>query len=164
MKSEKGAASRVHDLAGAIFGFFAAVMLATIRWQIDTSGPDPFYKGSSIFPILVLSLMLLASVPAMWRLFRPPSDASWYLDGAGIPVKPGIVASLLVLYIAGLVYVGLAAASWLFMVVCLWVVGQRTPLKLVVVPTLMTGLLYLLFVKMLDVFFTTPVLFEFFME
>jgi hypothetical protein len=164
MSSEKGTASRVHDLVGAVFGFFAAVMLATIRWQIDTSGPDPFYKGASIFPILVLSLMVLASLPAIRRLFRPPTGASWYLDGTGIPVKPAIAAALLVLYIAGLVYVGLAAASWLFMFVCLWVVGQRTPLKLVLVPTLMTALLYFLFVTLLDVFFATPVLFEYFME
>jgi len=164
MNNEKGAASRVHDLVGALFGFFAAVMLATIRWQIDTSGPDPFYKGPSIFPILVLSLMLLASIPAIWRLFRPPSSAAWYLDGGGMPVKPAIVAALLVIYIAGLVYVGLAAASWLFMFVCLWVVGQRTPVKLLGVPTLMTSVLHLLFVNVLDVFFATPVLFEFFME
>ncbi len=164
MRSEKGAPSRVHDLVGACLGFFAAVMLATIRWHIDTSGPDPFYKGPSIFPILVLLLMLLASIPAVWRLFRPPSGASWYLDGAGMPVKPAVVAALLVIYIAGLLYVGLAAASWLFMFVCLWVVGQRTPVKLLGVPTVMTCVLYFLFVKILDVFFATPLLFEFFME
>jgi hypothetical protein len=164
MNSERSCPSRVHDLLGAVIGLFAASMLATIRWQVDTSGPDPFYKGSSIFPILVLSLMLLASFPAMWRLARPPAGASWYLDGAGMPRKPIVVAFILSAYIAGLMYVGLEAASWLFMVVCLWVVGQRTPWKIFGLPTLMTFILYFLFVKLLDIYFPTPILFDFFME
>lgn len=164
MNARDSASSRVHDLIGTILGLFAALMLATIRWQVDTSGPDPFYKGSLIFPLLVLCLMLLASLPAMWRLLHPPAGASWHLDGEGLPGKSAVVLGLMIAFIAGLVYLGLVISCWLFMLVGLWAVGQRELWKLLFLPTVVTAVLYFIFMRMLDVYFPTPVLLDMLME
>jgi hypothetical protein len=80
MNAQDGASSRVHDLVGTILGLFAALMLATIRWQVDTSGPDPFYKGSLIFPILV-SILDAACVPACHVAAAPPSRRGFLAFG-----------------------------------------------------------------------------------
>ena len=58
---------------------------------MDTEGPDPFYKGPLIFPIMVPSIMIIASLPACKRLISPPEGNSWRLDGEGFPLKTLVV-------------------------------------------------------------------------
>ena len=152
--------SRTHDLLGASLGGFALVMLVSSPWQVDSSGPDPFYKGPLIFPLLVLSMMVLASLPFWKRLLTPPEKASWHLDGQGIPWKTIRVLGLLVGYLGGLLVVGLEAATALFLVAALWMVGERTWPKLAFVPLGVTAVLYLFFKYILDVWFPEPLLMQ----
>lgn len=160
MTEAKTPHSRVHDLLGAALGFLALGLLLSTPWQVDTSGPDPFYKGPLIFPLLVLALLLGASLPSMYRLFRPRPDASWRLDGRGIPVKGLQILGLLILFLAGLVYAGLEVTTWLFLFCSMWLLQRRSPGTLVVLPTVVTIILYLVFKLFLDVWFPTPVFWE----
>jgi hypothetical protein len=156
--------SRVHDLFGTFLGLLAMGLLISSRWQVDTSGPDPFYKGPLVFPLMVLSLMLAASLPSVIRLLRPPEGADWRLDGRGVPRAGLQVLALLVLFLAGLVYVGLEASSWLFLFLALRRVGQPSPAVLILLPTAVTLLLYLAFKTFLDIWFPVPLLLELVLE
>jgi len=160
---QRNGESRVHDLLGALLGLFALGLLVTSPWHVDTSGPDPFYKGALIFPLLVLFLMLAASLPSMVRLLRF-RGGSWHLDGEGTPLRALRVLGLLVLFLAGLVYLGLEISTWAFLFAALWTVEQRSTWKLVGIPTLVTLCLYLVFKVFLDVWFPEPVLLEALME
>jgi hypothetical protein len=59
------------------------------------------YKGPLIFPLLALALMILASLPAAWRLITPQEGASWQLDDAGMPLKTIVVLGFLILFLSG---------------------------------------------------------------
>jgi len=160
MSRETKSPSRVHDLFAAVLGAFAAVCLITSPWNVDTEGPDPFYKGPLIFPIMVLSMMILASLPACKRLFSPAAGSSWQLDGDGYPIKTLIVLGLLIALLAGLSLIGLEICAFAFLSGSLYLLGHRGPLKLVVLPLVMTGLIVLVFKYFLDVFFPTPFIAE----
>lgn len=156
--------SRVHDLLGSMFGVFAVAMLVTSPWQVDTSGPDPFYKGPLIFPLIIFSIIIAGSIPSMWRLVRPSLNASWYLDGLGRPYKNIVILGLLVVYLAGLMVVGLEISTWAFLVIALKLVKQDSVLKITLVPILVTLILFLLFKVFLDVWFPEPLIMGFFQE
>jgi hypothetical protein len=152
--------SRVHDLFAASLGAFAAFCLITSPWNVDTEGPDPFYKGPLIFPIMVLSMMILASLPACKRLFSPAAGSSWQLDGDGYPKKTLVVLGLLIAMLVGLNLIGLEISAFAFLGVSLYLLGHRGPFKLIVLPLVMTGLIVLIFKHFLDVFFPTPIIAE----
>lgn len=156
--------SRVHDIFGALLGLFALAMLITIRWQIDTSGPDPFYKGPMIFPLIILVIMLAGALPSFWRMIRPSPGASWFLDGEGIPFKTMMIAGLLAFYPAGMIYLGLEFSTWLFLMISLKIVKQDSRAKLIFIPIGISAAVYLMFKFFLDIWFPTPLLFELFME
>jgi hypothetical protein len=164
LKDDNHSISRVHDLFGALLGLFALVILVTIPWQIDTTGPDPFYKGPLIFPLIVLFIMVIGSLPSIWHMVRPEVNASWYLDGEGIPFKTMAVAGLLALYPASLNYMGLEISTFLFLFFALRVVKHDSVLKLTIIPTVITAVLFFMFKGFLDIWFPTPLLFELFME
>jgi hypothetical protein len=150
--------SRTSDLFSAFLGGFAALTLISSPWNVDTEGPDPFYKGPLIFPVMVLSMMILASLPAWVRLLSPPADSSWRLDGEGFPKKTLVVLGLLIALLAGLGLIGLEVSSWLFLTITLYYLGHRGVLKLVVLPLVMTGLIVMVFKHFLGVFFPTPLI------
>jgi len=156
--------SRVHDLLSAVLGIFAAVTLFSSPWNVDTEGPDPFYKGPLIFPIMVLSMMIAVSIPACIRLLRPSEQSSWHLDGEGSPKKTIVVLVMLICMVIGLNLVGLSISSWLFLTISLYYLGHRQPLKLIVLPLVMTGLIVLVFKCSLGIFFPTPLLVEWLWE
>ena len=156
--------SRVHDLTALVFGAFAAITLITSPWNVDTEGPDPFYKGPLIFPILVLTMMILASLPACLRMIRPPEGSSWRLDGAGFPKKTLIVLVLLCLALVGIEYIGIEVSALAFIMIGLRLAGHKGPVRLVLVPVIVTGLVVLVFKYFLDVYFPTPLLIEWFTE
>ena len=152
--------SRTHDLLGAALGLFALVMLISSPWQVDTTGPDPFYKGPLIFPLSVLSMMVLASLPFWRRLLMPPPSAGWHLDGQGVPWRTVKVLGLLTFFLAGLVGVGLEIATPGFLLAALWVVEERSKVRLVMIPVCVTLVLWIFFKWLLDVWFPMPLLFE----
>ncbi len=152
--------SRVHDLLAAVLGGVAALLLATSPWNVDTEGPDPFYKGPLIFPLIVLSMMTLAAIPAWGRLLRPPQDSTWRLDGRGLPVKTAVVLGLLIAALMGLVVIGLEASCAGFLVVALYYLGRRGWVQLVVMPVVVTLLIVVVFKYLLDIFFPTPLIID----
>ena len=164
MSDKQFSKSRVHDLLGSIFGIIAIILLVVSPYQVDTSGPDPFYKGPLIFPILVFILMALGAMPSMWRLIKPEAGASWYLDGYGKPKNNMIILVLLVLYLFGLIVFGLEFSTWLFLVVSLKLVKQDSLLKIALFPLLVTLILYLVFRVFLDVWFPQPLIVEWILE
>lgn len=156
--------SRVHDLFSSLLGAFAAFCLITSPWNVDTEGPDPFYKGPLIFPIMVLSMMVVASLPACRRMISPPAGSSWRLDGEGYPGKTFVVLILLIAMLISLNLIGLEVSAVAFLGVSLYVLGHRSPVKLIVLPLIMTGLIVLIFKHFLGVFFPTPLLAEWLWE
>lgn len=152
--------SRVHDLFAAVLVAFAAFCLITSPWNVDTEGPDPFYKGPLIFPIMVLSMMVLASLPACKRLLSPADGSTWQLDGGGFPKKTLAVLGLLIAMLGGLNLIGLEISALAFLAASLHLLGHRGPFKLVVLPLVMTGLIVMIFKYFLDVFFSTPLIAE----
>ncbi len=160
MAGQSGSHSRLHDLFGAFLGAVAAGILLSTPWQVDTTGPDPFYKGPLIYPLLVLSLMILASLPSAWRLCRPPRKAPWALDGRGFPLKPSVVFIFLIGFLAGLLTIGLRASCLLFLGCSLYYLGHRRPIVIGLVSVMVTGLVYMVFKFFLDIYFPTPLLVE----
>jgi hypothetical protein len=154
--------SRIHDLFGAFLGAAAAGILISTRWQVDRSGPDPFYKGPLIYPLLVLSLIVLASVPSAWRLLKPREGFTWVLDGAGFPIKPLTIFFFLVAFLGGLLFFGLTVSCLLFVFSSLYYLGHRRPGVLVPIPMIMTGLIFILFKFFLDIYFPTPFILDWF--
>lgn len=152
--------SRTHDLTGALIGLLALGLLIAAPWLIDTSGPEPFYKGPLLFPLILLSFMILAALPFAWRLLRPGPEASWHLDGEGIPYKTIVVLVMLIGFLVGLVVVGMEISALVFMVLALWFLGHRSIFRLVVLPVLVVGLMYLTFKYGLQIWFPEPLLFE----
>jgi hypothetical protein len=154
--------SRVHDLFGTFIGAAAAGILISSPWQVDTSGPDPFYKGPLIYPLIVLGLIILASLPSAWRLVKANESADWKLDGGGFPLKPLVILLFLIAFLYGLVIFGLRLSCMLFIGVSLYYLGQRRPVVLILVPVIMTALIYVLFRFFLDIWFPTPLLLDWF--
>lgn len=151
---------RIHDLFSAFLGSFAAVALITSPWNVDTEGPDPFYKGPLIFPIIVLSMMILSSLPACFRLLSSPADRLRRLDEEGWPKKTLVVLGLLIAMLVGFNLIGLEISCWLFLTISLYYLGHRGIFKLMVLPLLMTGLIAVVFKHFLGVFFPTPLIME----
>ncbi|UCD79329.1 MAG: tripartite tricarboxylate transporter TctB family protein [Desulfobacterales bacterium] len=164
MSPETKERSRFNDLFSAFLGAFAAFALITSPWNVDTEGPDPFYKGPLIFPVLVLSMMILASLPAWVRLLTPAADSAWQLDGKGFPKKTLVVLGLLIAMLVGVGMIGLEISAWLFLCITLYYLGHRGALKLVVLPLVITGLIVLVFKHFLGVFFPTPLVVEWLWE
>lgn len=164
LKEEKFSKSRVHDLFGALLGLSALVMLLSITWLVDTTGPEPFYKGPLLFPLIVLCIMVTGSLPSIWRMIKPAQNSSWFLDGEGVPYITMVVACLLALFPVGLNYLGLEITSCIFLILGLKIVKQDSLFKLIIIPILITAILYFMFKFFLDIWFPTPLLFEIFLE
>lgn len=152
--------SRSHDLFGALLGLAALAMLLLSPWQVDTTGPDPFYKGPLLFPLMVLGMTLAGSLPSMWRLMKPAPGASWYLDGAGFPRRPLVMLCFLIVFLAALPLVGMEASTWLFLTISLKYLKQDSRMKLILIPALVTLILYLVFKVFLDIWFPEPLVME----
>ena len=84
------AGAAAHDLVAVLLGALALALLAAAPWLVDTEGPDPFYKGPLIFPLVALGVAAAGAVPAAWRLARRAlagggDAAGWRIDGHGFP-------------------------------------------------------------------------------
>ncbi|MEW6376292.1 MAG: tripartite tricarboxylate transporter TctB family protein [Thermodesulfobacteriota bacterium] len=139
-------------------------LLISTRWEIDTSVPYPFYKGPLIFPLLVLILMIIASLPSAWRLLKSSKQKSWQLDGQGVPIKPLIIFSLLILYGIGLVVFGLEFSSYLFLSISLYYLGHRNLFRYIIIPLVYTVVIVFLFKYALGIYFPKPLILVWFLE
>ncbi|MBR3880954.1 MAG: tripartite tricarboxylate transporter TctB family protein [Mailhella sp.] len=157
--SQEKTRSRAHDLLGAVLGTFCTVMLVLAPWQIDLDVSYPFYKGPFIMPILALSIGVIASLPSWYRLLFKGKGRSWELDGAGAPRKPFLMLVTALFYPIGIFVIGLEIATFLILAVELYITGQRNRKILFFIPLLLSGIFWLVFRRMLDVYFPEPLLF-----
>lgn len=158
--------SRIHDLFSAILGGCAAFLLATLKVQIDiTAVPYPFYKGPTIFPLIVLSIMVLSSLPAVYRLLRPGAISNWYLDGKGWPRRPAIAIVLLIsFFLIGILSVGVEASVFSFLIVSYYVLGYRSVKINLLLPLLYTVVIVIIFKYVFTIWFPRPWIFGLFGE
>jgi len=153
--------SALHDLFMAILGGFAFLMLILIPYIIGEPAANyPFYKGPKIFPIIILSIMTLSSLPAYYRLLRvQDKEKRWYLDGKGFPLLPlKILLTLIIVFLIGFIYIGLELACFLFFIAAMYLIGYRLWWKLILYPTIYTLFILALFKYMLDIYFPEPLI------
>jgi hypothetical protein len=150
--------SCAHDLLSIILGMFAAFLLLTLRLQIAEPAVNyPFYKGPYIFPIIVLVVMVIASLPSLYHLIRTSGHANWRLDGYGWPIKPAIVTFMLVLFfLFGISWIGMEISVFSFMVLSLLILGYRRLRVIVLFPLLYTLLMVVIFKYLLKIWFPEP--------
>jgi len=132
------------------------MVLVSSPWSVDTSGPEPFYKGPLIFPLMALSLMVLSAVPSAWKWIRSPGGVVWELEGEGSPLKVGVVYVSLFAFLFGVLWVGLEVATFAFLLGSLSFLGYRSPWKLLILSLAVTISVSLIFKYLLGVFFPRP--------
>jgi hypothetical protein len=150
---------RTSDLFMVILGATGALLLILTPGQVVPFGFYPFYKGPRIFPILSLSLMVLASLPATWRLIRGGSrEAGWRVDGHGSPIKAATMLAASVAFLIGIVLAGLEIATFLFLSGCLYWLGHRSPTRFLGVSLIYTAVVVVIFKYVLAIYFPSPLL------
>lgn len=151
--------SRIHDLTAACLGGAALIFLCSLPWQIDTSGPEPFFKGPLIYPLLVLSIMFISSWPAFLRLLKN-KDRVWFLDGQGLPNNSVVVLLLLIGFFAGFILIGIEFSVWLFLTCGLYFLRHRKPLLIILLPLLTALCFNVILKRLLQVYFPPPIILE----
>lgn len=157
--ADPGAAA--HDLVAAAIGAAALALLLGAPWLVDRSGPDPFYKGPLIFPLVALAIAVLAAVPAAFRLLRRVAaggeqGAAWRIDGRGFPLRGALLFGAMCLFPLGILAIGLQAASFLAVLLGLLAAGRTRPRAALAVAAAMTVLIHLAFRTFLDIWFPEP--------
>ena len=152
--------SLIHDLLSTILGAIAGILLVTLNLHIDEPAANyPFYKGPKIFPILVLAVMVVSSLPSLLRIIRTFKRGKWWLDGYGWPIKPAIITFMLVLlFLYGISWIGVEASVLAFMTISLLVLGYRRVKINVIYPLLYTIIIVALFKYALKIWFPEPLL------
>ena len=150
--------SLVHDLFTMILGGGAAVLLATLRLHIDTTAvPYPFYKGPVLFPLIVLSTMVLACLPAFFRLIKRAPGGDLYLDGEGVPYRPAVILVFLIsFFIFGIAFIGVETSSFLFLLISSYCLGYRGIKSIILLPLFYTALIVIIFKYIFDIWFPQP--------
>ncbi len=156
--------SRLHDICTAAIGLFAAVMLIASPWVVDSTGPEPFYKGPLIFPLITLISMLVFSIPSILKIILKKDTADYTLDQEGFPKKAIIILVFLVLFVFGIVGIGLELSVFIFTSASLYFLGFRAKKIIIFLPVITAFLLWFLFKFLLEVWFQTPYIFQLFME
>lgn len=151
--------ARPHDLLMAALGAAAAGLLVGAPWLVDRSGPDPFYKGPLIFPLIALALMVAASLPSALRLARG-RGGGWRVDGHGVPWRGIRVFAVMAPFPLAVGVVGLQASTFAFTAAGLWLAGYRRPGAGLVAAIVATALIHLAFRSFLDVWFPSPLVLD----
>ena len=154
--------SRVHDAFAAGVGLVALILLIGSPWLVDRSGPDPFYKGPLIFPLIALALTALGALPGAVRLLRTSRTESWFLDGRGVPWRAIGLFVLMAFFPIAISLAGLGPAAFVFVFAGLMIVGYRKPLRSLGIAAAVAIGLHLAFISFLDIWFPTPMLVELF--
>ncbi|MEQ8348791.1 MAG: tripartite tricarboxylate transporter TctB family protein [Sneathiellaceae bacterium] len=152
-------AGAAHDLVAALLGLAALALLAASPWLVDQSGPDPFYKGPLIFPLIALALAAAGAAPAGWRLLRrATAPGDWQVDGRGFPRAAAGLFAVMCAFPVLILALGLQVAVFLALLGGLWAAGWRRPLAAPAVALVLALLVHLAFRTFLDIWFPTPLL------
>ena len=79
-----------------------------------------------------------------------------------MPKRPAVMVGMLITYIWALVFFGLEVSTFLFLMAALKYLKQDTPLKLSLIPILVTAILYVVFKFFLDTWFPEPLIYIFY--
>jgi hypothetical protein len=154
--------SKSSDLFLVILGAIGALLLILTPYQVPSPRLYPFYKGPRIFPILSLSLMILASLPATVRLIRGRSGTSWRVDGCGMPVKAALFLAVSVLFMFAISWIGLEISCLLYLAGSLYWLGHRSPARFLGISIIYTAVLVIIFKYILGLYLPEPLLLKLF--
>jgi len=154
--------SKSSDLFLVILGAIGALLLILTPYQVPSPRLYPFYKGPRIFPILSLSLMILASLPATVRLIRGRSGTSWRVDGYGMPVKAALFLAVSVLFMFAISWIGLEISCFLYLAGCLYWLGHRSPAHFLGISIIYTAVLVIIFKYILGLYLPEPLVLKLF--
>ena len=149
--------SRTSDVVAAVLGVAAAGVLLAAPSLVDRSGPDPFYKGPLIFPLIALAITVAGALPSIVRLVSA-TGRGWHVEGQGVPVRAVVRFALACLYAPAIAWDGLDTATLAFMLAGLLVTNPKRPLRAVVTAVATTIVLHLALVTALDLWLPTPAL------
>lgn len=144
-----------HDALAAAIGGLALFLLAFSPWLVDRTGPEPFYKGPLIFPMMVLAMIVAGAAPSIWRIAAKRPDRPLRVDGNGFPLRGGLLFTLMCFYPPAIAAVGLEAATFLALLLGLLIAG-RGPLQSLGVALSLTALAWLAIKVFLDIWFPQP--------
>jgi hypothetical protein len=154
--------SRTSDLFMVILGVLGALLLILTPGQVVPRGLYPFYKGPRIFPILALSLVVLASLPATFRLLRGRSGMIWRVDGHGMPGRAAIFLTISIVFLSGIRWIGLELSCFLYLAGCLYWLGHRSPARYLGISIIYTAIVVVIFKVVLGLYMPTPLIMKLF--
>jgi hypothetical protein len=146
------------DLLGGGIGIGALFLLVLSPWLVDSSGPDPFYKGPLIFPLIVLAVTVAGALPSIVRIARS-GRLSPRIDGNGFPRLAASLFLLMCLFPLAIGAIGLQPATALIVFAGLKLVG-RSIWEAAVIAAALTLAIHLAFRTFLDIWFPAPWLIE----
>lgn len=150
-----------HDTLAAAIGCAALFLLALSPWLVDRSGPEPFYKGPLIFPMMVLATIIAGAMPSIWRMVLQPAVRPLHVDGHGFPARGSLLFAMISFYPSAIAAVGLEAATSTAILLGLLINRLRLLPSLAITATF-TALAWLAFKAFLDIWFPQPWLFSMF--
>ena len=130
-------ADRIVGLAVVALGLALALLVAGIEINERQSTLSArFFPG-----LLAGALVLLGGLLALRPGNLGTADAV-----AGLMRRRGVlVAALFLIYCLTFRYVDFRLGTWAFTVLCLWLLGSRKPLELVVIPVAVSAAVYAVF-------------------
>jgi Tripartite tricarboxylate transporter TctB family len=153
--------SRTHDALAAGIGAAALGLLVGAPWLVDTSGPEPFYKGPLIFPLIALALVIVGAAHPAFRLARD-SGRRWFVDGRGVPWTGIGVFVLMCFFPTAIRLIGLGPAALVFVFAGLLAAGYRRLFMALAVAAATALILHLAFIAFLDIWFPEPAIMSWF--
>jgi hypothetical protein len=141
-----------------ILGALGALLLILTPGQVVPRGLYPFYKGPRIFPMLSLSLVVLASLPATFRLLKGRSGTTWRVDGHGMPRTAAIFLAISIAFLFGITWIGLELSCFLYLAICLYWLGHRSPARYLGISVIYTAVVVLIFKVALGLYLPSPLI------
>ncbi|MEW5421068.1 tripartite tricarboxylate transporter TctB family protein [Amorphus sp. 3PC139-8] len=155
--SSRAGMSWAGDALATLIGLAALGLMVTAKSHVDVSGPDPFYKGPLIFPLIALAITAAGAVPAAARLLRAPRSASQAIR-VRLPPRPLLLFVLACFYAPAIAVAGLDASTFAFLFAGLLLAGYLKPLRALLTAAIVTLLMHLAFITVLDIWFPAPTL------
>lgn len=155
--SSRPGTSRAGDILATLVGLGALALMVTAKSHVDLSGPDPFYKGPLIFPLIALGVIVAGALPAVVRLVGARRDGTASTRFKP-PVRAAVLFVLACLYAPAIAAAGLDVSTFVFLLVGLLVAGYVKPLRALLTAAVVTLLMHLAFITVLDIWFPAPTL------
>jgi hypothetical protein len=106
--------------------------------------------------------VVLASLPATFRLLKGRSGTAWRVDGHGMPKKAAIFLVISIAFLFGIIWIGLELSCFLYLVICLYWLGHRSPARYLGISIIYTAVVVLIFKVVLGLYMPTPLILKLF--